>query len=197
MPDIADIAALETLYGTPKNTAMAKVADRLTPTYRRWIMASRFCILSTVGPEGTDASPRGDDGPVVTEVDDRTLLLPDWRGNDRIDSLRNIVRDPRVSLMFMVPGSTNVIRVNGAGAVTTDDLARFGRRGVQPRSAIRIRIAEVYFQCSRALVRSALWKGDADEGLPTAGEMIAANEAGFDGAAYDAEWTERARKTMW
>jgi uncharacterized protein len=95
-------------------TSLTKVAPGLTPLYRQWIEAARFCVLSTVGEDGTDGSPRGDDGPVVRVVDARTLWLPDWRGNNRIDSLRNIVRDGRVSLMFMVPGSANVVRVNGA-----------------------------------------------------------------------------------
>ena len=107
---ITDIAALEGLYGTPAKASLIKVADRLTPTCRTWIMASKLCVLSTVGPEGTDASPRGDDGPVVQEMDAQTLLMPDWRGNNRMDSLRNIVRDGRVSLMFIVPGSNNVVR---------------------------------------------------------------------------------------
>ena len=100
---IRDLDALEALYGKVSEAAMRKVARRMTPLYRRWIMASRFCVLSTVGLEGTDASPRGDDGPVVTELDPGTLLMPDWRGNNRLDSLRNIVSDGRVSLMFVVP----------------------------------------------------------------------------------------------
>lgn len=111
---IETVEELEGQYGTPGEAAVLKVARRMTPAYRAWITRARLCILSTVGPEGTDASPRGDDGPVVAELDPGTLALPDWKGNERIDSLRNIVRDPRVSLMFFVPGSNNVIRVNGA-----------------------------------------------------------------------------------
>ena len=102
---------LHARYRTPAPTSLRKVADRLTPDYRAFVARVRFCVLSTVGPEGTDASPRGDGGPVVRELDDRTLALPDWAGNNRIDSLRNVVRDGRVSLMFLVPGSTNVVRV--------------------------------------------------------------------------------------
>jgi predicted pyridoxine 5'-phosphate oxidase superfamily flavin-nucleotide-binding protein len=113
MQTIDDIAALEALYDAPSNRSLAKVTPVLTPAYRRWIEASRFCILSTVGPDGTDATPRGDDGPVVRIVDDRTLWLPDWRGNNRLDALRNIVADGRVSLMFMITGNTTVVRVNG------------------------------------------------------------------------------------
>lgn len=198
---IETIDELEALYGTPKDTSIRKVADRMVPVYRRWIEASRFCVLTTVGPEGTDGSPRGDDGPVVQELDERTLALPDWRGNDRIDSLRNIVRDGRVSLMFMVPASDNVVRVNGQARLSADAdlLARFERKGLRPRSVILVEIREVYFQCSRALLRSGLWRsGDQSEGLPTPGEMLAELSSGeIGGATYDAEWPERARSSMW
>ena len=203
MPDdhiIRDVAALEALYGEPGEASLIKVADHLTPEYRRWIMASRFCVLSTVGPDGTDGSPRGDAGPVVQERDDRTLLMPDWRGNNRTDSLRNIVEDGRVSLMFMVPGSNNVIRVNGRAQVSTapDLLARFRDKGRAPRAVIVIAIAEIYSQCARALLRSRLWTaGDDSAGLPSVGEILAAMKDGFDGASYDADWQSRADKTMW
>ncbi len=200
-PDqITDIASLEALYGTPAKASVIKVTDHLIPTYAAWIERSRFCILSTVGDAGTDASPRGDDGPVVRIADAKTLLMPDWRGNNRMDSLRNIVSDGRVSLMFMVPGSNNVIRVNGTAIVTADPdvLDGFSDKGRKPRSVIVITIAEVYSQCARALMRSKTWtSGDESAGLPTVGDMLAEVEAGFDGAAYDAEWAPRAAKTMW
>jgi uncharacterized protein len=199
---IADIAALEALYPEPAAApATIKVARRLTPLYRRWIAASRLCILSTVGPEGTDGSPRGADGPVVAEIDPGTLALPDWRGNNRIDSLRNIVRDGRVSLMFMVPGADNVVRVNGTARLSADPdlLARFERDGVLPRTVVVIEIAEVYSQCARALIRSRLWRdGDRSAGLPSVGEILAEMSGGaLDGAAYDAEWPGRAARTLW
>jgi len=198
---LEDIAKLEALYGVPGAASTRKVATRMVPAYRRWIARSRFCVLSTVGPEGTDGSPRGDDGPVVTELDAETLALPDWRGNNRIDSLRNLLRDGRVSLMFMVPGSTNVVRVNGTARLSADPdlLARFERGGKLPRTVIVIRIGEIYFQCARALVRARLWSaGDQSAGLPTPGEMLAEVSSGeVGGPAYDAEWPERARTTMW
>ena len=197
---VGDLDALHALYGKPAEASLVKVADRLTPLYRRWIMSSRFCILTTVGPEGTDGSPRGDDGPVVLEIDERTLALPDWRGNNRIDSLRNIVRDGRVSLMFMVPGSDNVVRVNGVARLTADPglTARFERGGARPRTVIVVRISEVYSQCARALIRARLWTaGDESAGLPSVGELLAEAKAGFDGASYDAEWSGRAAATMW
>ena len=201
MKRIGTIAELESLYGTPRRAAVEKVATRLTGTYRRWVAASRFCILSTVGPGGTDASPRGDDGAVVQIAGERTLLLPDWRGNDRIDSLRNIVEDGRVSLMFLVPGSSNVVRVNGTAWVTAEAemLGRFDRNGRVPRSVTVIEIGEVYFQCARAITRARLWSGEpAPEGLPTAGAILGEmTSGGIDGAAYDEEWPGRAAGTMW
>lgn len=200
MTPVTDVAELEALYGVPGEASRIKVAHALTPLYRKWIMASRFCVLSTVGPEGADGSPRGDDGPVVVELDARTLALPDWRGNNRIDTLRNIVRDPRVALMFMVPGSNNVVRVNGTAQVTLDDdlRARFSDRDSLPRSVIVVAIEEVYSQCARALMRSGLWRGQgADVALPSVGELLAEAKEGFDGEAYDAEWAGRAEKTMW
>jgi PPOX class probable FMN-dependent enzyme len=187
-------------YGRPVAAARVKVTSRLTPAYRRWLEASRFCILASVGPEGTDASPRGDDGPVVRVVDTATLWLPDWRGNDRIDSLRNIVADGRVSLLFMVAGSANVLRVNGTARLSADASLRaaFARDGAQPRTVAVIAIAEVYFQCARAVLRAGLWQTPAPEGLPSPGEMLRdATEGRFDGAAYDADWPGRAARTMW
>lgn len=199
---IDSIADLEALYETtPGEASMLKVADRLTPLYRKWIMASRFCVLTTVGPSGTDGSPRGDVGPVVTELDSHTLAMPDWRGNNRLDSLRNIVADGRVSLMFMVPGSATVVRVNGTAELRTDAdlIARFEVKGTHPRSVIVIKIAEVYTQCARAILRSQLWDGQKPaEGLPTPGDILKEMSSGaFDGAAYDAQWPGRAAKTMW
>lgn len=124
---IRDVDALEKIYGLPAEASIVKVADHITSEYAQWIAASRLCILSTVGPDGTDGSPRGDDGAVVTIADSKTLLMPDWRGNNRTDSLRNIVQDGRVSLMFMVQGSNNVTRVNGTAVVSVnaDQIARF------------------------------------------------------------------------
>ena len=201
MHKIADLATLEALYGSAGAPSLRKVADRLTPLYRQWIMASKLCILSTIGPDGTDGSPRGDDGPVVTELDEFTLALPDWRGNNRLDSLRNIVVDGRVSLMFVVPGSNNVVRVNGTAYLTEDAelRARFDKEGRQPATVIVIQIAEVYTQCARALMRAGTWAGeDESAGLPTVGEILAEMTSGEEGGApYDDAWGARAKDTMW
>ncbi len=198
---ITTLDDLHSHYGTPGTPSMAKVAPHLTPAYRAFLDRSRFCILSTVGAEGTDGSPRGDEGPVVTVLDAQTVALPDWKGNERIDSLRNILRDGRVSLYFMVPGSTTSVRINGMARLTADaDLrARFARDGREPRTVIVIRVAEVYSQCARALQRSALWtSGDQSAGLPTVGQMLQdASNGAIDGAAYDTERATRAHLGMW
>ncbi len=201
MRRIETISALEAHYGTPGAASLRKVAQHVTPLYRKWIMASRLCVVSTVGADGTDGSPRGDDGPVVLELDPKHLALPDWRGNQRIDTLRNIVADGRISLMFMVPGSDNVVRVNGTAFVTDDaDLrARFETKGRYPATVVVIEIAEVYSQCARALMRARTWDGpDQSAALPTMGEILAEASDGEEGGAqYDAEWAPRAVKTMW
>lgn len=180
---------------------MRKVAPHLTPLYRKWIMASRFCILSTVGHEGTDGSPRGDDGPVVTELDPVTLAMPDWRGNNRLDSLRNIVTDGRISLLFMVPSSNTVVRVNGTAVLSTDPdlLNRFGDGSHLPRSVIVITIAEIYTQCARSIIRAGLWADQGDiPDLLRPGEILDEMTKGaIDGTAYDRDWPQRAARTMW
>ena len=200
MDTIDDMAALEAIYDAPVPASLTKVAKCVTPLYRQWIEASRFCVLTTVGPEGTDASPRGDDGPVVRIADDKTLLLPDWRGNNRIDSLRNIVRDGRVSLMFMVPGSKNVVRVNGRAVLTADTAVtgQFEQLGKQPKTVIVVTPEEIYFQCAKAIMRSGLWtRGDDSAGIPSAGQFVKEMQADFDAENYDSGYAEYAKTRMW
>jgi len=198
---ITDLDSLHAAYGTPGQAALRKQTARLTPAYAAFITAARFCVLSTVGPEGTDGSPRGDTGPVVVVEDEETLLMPDWQGNERIDSLRNIIRDGRVSLYFMVPESTTSVRVNGTARLTADPAlcARFDRDGKHPRTVMVIRVAEVYSQCARALQRSALWTaGDQSAGLPSVGQMLQEASTGeIDGAAYDRDRAGRAHLGWW
>ena len=205
MPWITTLDDLHTHYATPSKPALAKVAAMLTPSYAAFIARSRFCILSTIGPEGTDGSPRGDQGPVVTALDARTLAMPDWKGNERIDSLRNIIRDGRVSLIFLIAGSTTAIRVNGTARITADlDLCQtFTRDDKHPRTVIVIAIAEVYSQCARALQRSELWTaGDQSRDLPSAGQMlqdatIGAIDGPIDGSAYDRDRATRTHLNWW
>jgi uncharacterized protein len=201
MQFVETLADLEALYGSPSQAARVKVTPVLLPAYSAFIARSRFCILSTVGAEETDASPRGDDGPVVAQLDPATLAMPDWRGNERIDSLRNIVTDGRISLMFFVAGSNTVIRVNGRARITVDQALRerFARGDKLPRTVLVVAIAEAYPQCARALLRSELWaSGDRSQGLPSIGDMLReATRGAIDGRAYDAEWPERAAASMW
>ncbi len=201
MSVIRTIEELEAHYGQPKAPSLVKVADHITPQYRAWIEASPFCALATTGPEGLDCSPRGDRGAVVTVLDPKTLALPDRRGNNRIDSLRNIVRNPETSLMFLVPGSDTVIRVNGQAEISVDEAlkTRFSVDGKAPRSIIVLHVREVYFQCARAVMRAGLWNPPADIAhLPTPGDILAAQTNGdVGGRAYDEAWPDRAQKTMW
>ena len=202
MTIITSVDELTAIYGAVGEASTAKVTRSLTPAYRRMIDMSPFVALATVGPEGLDCSPRGDRGTVVRIEDDQTLALPDWRGNNRVDSLMNIVRDPRVALMFLIPGSNSVMRINGRAVVSVapDLLQSFEMEGRHPRSVIVITIDEAYFQCARAVMRAELWdveKQIAAESLPTPGEMLKAAKEDFDRETSDQEWPERATKTMW
>lgn len=200
MKIIDSISDLEAIYGEQVPNAITKVLTELSPHYQQWIETSRFVILSTVGPEGTDASPRGDTGSVVRVVDPQTLWMPDWRGNNRIDSLRNIVRDNRVSLMFMVPGCNNVVRVNGLAQLTADSdvLNTFEKLKKHPRTVVVVNVKEVYFQCAKALMRSRLWQSEDESGLvPTAGQFIKGFNAEIDVDEYDASYGEYAKTKMW
>jgi PPOX class probable FMN-dependent enzyme len=203
MPMITTIDQLEAIYGDVGLSSTAKVADHLTPHYRVMIEKSPFVALATAGPEGLDCSPRGDLPGFVRIHDEKTLMMPDRRGNNRIDSLRNIVRDPRIGLLFLIPGSGNTLRVNGRGQISTDIdlLESFRIEGKTPRSVIVMTVDEIYFQCARAIVRADLWNPDKrvdPSELPTPGQILAdmsANRVG--GESYDREWPERARQTMW
>lgn len=199
MQFIQDIETLESLYDSAVPASLTKVVDHITPLYERWITASRFCILSTVGPEGTDASPRGDITPVVRIIDKRTVMLPDWRGNNRIDSLRNIVRDGRASLMFMVPHSQNVVRLNGRAVLTADPSATglFEAGGKPPKTVIIFTVEQGYFQCAKAVMRSGLWTSDKTEDLPTAGQFLKERDEGFDATSYDSGYQDYAKDRMW
>lgn len=202
MTIISSIEELESHYGSPGEASLIKVSDRLNSQYRRFVEASPFMILATCGPEGLDCSPRGDAGQVVRIADDKTLLIPDRRGNNRIDSLRNIVRDNRVALIFLVPGSDTTIRVNGTAEISVDeDLKQsLAVEGKLPRSVVVVRIGEIYFQCARALMRANIWGADArvdPASLPSAGELLKAMKESFDDATYDADWSERAQKSLW
>ncbi|MBV8086747.1 MAG: pyridoxamine 5'-phosphate oxidase family protein [Chloroflexi bacterium] len=204
MPNtITTVEQLAELYGQPQETSILKEVDRITPEYRKLIEAAPFAALATSGPEGLDCSPRGDFPGFVRVQDERTLLLPDRRGNNRADSLRNIVRDPRVGLLFLIPGVTMTLRVNGRAQISIDPelLASFAVDGKEPRSVILVAVEAVYFQCARALIRSDLWNPDkhtAPESLPTPGQILASlTGERLGGAEYDRQWPQRARESLW
>ncbi|NJL20051.1 MAG: pyridoxamine 5'-phosphate oxidase family protein [Leptolyngbyaceae cyanobacterium SM1_3_5] len=200
---VTTIAELEALYGQPGSAAIVKEIDRLTPHYCALIAASPFAVLATGSPDGMDCSPRGDRPGFVRVHNDQTLLLPDRRGNNRIDSLRNIVCDPRVALLFLIPGLGNTLRVNGRAQVSIDPhlLNSFAVEEKAPRSVIVISIEAVYFQCARAIVRSNLWNPAHHvdpESLPTAGQILAALSGDrVGGGEYDRVWESRAKQTLW
>ena len=203
MTTIETVAQLEALYGLPQETAIVKETGRVTSHYRALIAASPFAVLATGGPEGLDCSPRGDRPGFVRVADERTLMLPDRRGNNRVDSLRNILRDPRVALLFLIPGSGTTLRVNGRARLRVDAelLASFAVAGQAPRSVLEIAVDAVYFQCARAIVRSALWDAASrvdPASLPTPGAILAAlSDARVGGESYDRAWPERASRTLW
>ncbi|MEZ2127305.1 MULTISPECIES: pyridoxamine 5'-phosphate oxidase family protein [unclassified Sinorhizobium] len=199
---ITSVEELNERYGGVGEASVAKVTKALTPIYRQMIEASPFMALATVGPEGLDCSPRGDLGGVVRVINETTLHLPDWRGNNRVDSLANIVRDPRIALMFLIPGSNTTMRLNGRAVVAIEEelLMSFEMDGKHPRSVVVITIDEVYFQCARAVMRAELWNAEnfvAPLSLPTPGLMLKAAKEDFDHETYDREWPGRAAKTMW
>jgi PPOX class probable FMN-dependent enzyme len=203
MSVIETVEQLEAIYGVTNDASTVKVADHVTPVYRPFIEAAPFAALATIGPEGIDCSPRGDLPGFVRIHDPKTLMLPDRCGNNRVDSLRNIVRDPRVALMFLIPGSGTTIRVNGRAHLSIDPhlLASFEVEGKAPRSVMIMTVDEIYFQCARAIVRSDLWNPDKrvdPKILPTPGQILAEmskNRVG--GAEYDRAWPARAAATMW
>ena len=196
-------AALEAIYGRPLETSTVKEVNWITPHYRAYIEAAPYAALATCGPEGLDCSPRGDRAGFVRVHDEKTLMLPDRRGKNRIDSLRNIVRDPRVALLFMIPGVGNTLRVNGRAhlSIAAELLESFAVEDKAPRSVTVIEVDAVYFQCARALVRSELWNPQRHvdpKSLPTAGQILAAlSGERVGGETYDREWPGRAAATMW
>jgi uncharacterized protein len=200
---IRTIAELEALYDEPVTSSVLKEIDHLTELHRRYVEASPFVLVATSGPGGLDCSPRGDPAGFVRVVDERTLMLPDRRGNNRLDTLRNLVVDPRIGLLFLVPGLGVTLRVNGTAELRTDDdlRATFAIGDKLPATIVVVTTTAVYTQCPKALIRSKLWDPagfrDAAE-LPSVGEIMACITNGaVDGAAYDATYPERVRQTIY
>ena len=203
MSTITTTCELEALYGAPVETSLVKEANRITSHYRTMIEASPFVALATSGPEGLDCSPRGDMAGFVRIHDETTVMIPDRRGNNRVDSLRNIVRDPKVALLFLLPGSGNTLRINGRADLSIDPdlLASFAIDGRAPRSVIVIEVETIYFQCARAIIRAELWNPErhiAAGDLPTPGEIISdMTDNRLGGKDYDMAWPEKAKATLW
>jgi uncharacterized protein len=200
---IESIAELEALFGPVGEASMRKEVPFVHPHYQALIKASPFAVLATIGPEGLDASPRGDPAGFVEVRDEHTLLLPERRGNNRIDSLRNILADPRVALLFLVPGVGETLRVNGRATISVEPalLERLRMNGQPPKCVLVITVESAFFQCARAITRSNLWQPvppGAERPVPTPGEMLEAlTQAAIDGAAYDRELPERQRTTLY
>ena len=200
---VSTIAELEAIYGEPMAQSLVKEIDYISDHYRAFIEKSPFMVLASVAEEGLDCSPRGDPVGFVRVVDKKTVMIPDRRGNNRIDTLRNLVRDPRVSLLFLVPGVGETLRINGRAAISVEpDLcASFDMNGKAPRSVIVVTADRVYFQCQKALARSRLWDPEARierTELPSAGDILQGlSKNDFDGDAYDKNYPERLKKTIY
>ncbi len=200
---ITDIAMLESQYGTPYQPALVKEVDYVHPVYRTFIEASPFVVLSTSGEGDLDSSPRGDRAGFVTVEDDKTLLIPDRPGNNRFDSLRNILEDPRVALFFLIPGIGETLRINGRATLSVDPdlLSRFVVNGKPPRLVIVVHVETVFFQCSKAVVRADLWNPEKRlerSALPSTGTMLAEVSKGRVNAEdYDAALPERVRTMLY
>ncbi|MCA1325568.1 pyridoxamine 5'-phosphate oxidase family protein [Herbaspirillum sp. alder98] len=201
--DITTVDQLEALYGQPTERALRKQIDHLNEDYQAFVRASPFIVLASAGEEGMDCSPKGDPAGFVHILDRHTLLVPDRPGNNRVDNLRNIVLDPRVSLLFIVPGVGETLRVNGRAGISVDPalLGRFEIRGKLPRSVIVVKVEAAYFHCSKSIVRSDLWNPAhhlARERLPSAGAIHQRLAGGnFDGAAYDRDLPQRTQDTLY
>lgn len=200
---ITTLEQLEAVYGEPGSTSLAKELEHISPHYRAFIEKAPFVTVATCGPEGLDCSPRGDPPGFVRVVDEKTLMLPDRRGNNRVDSLRNLVRDARISLLFLIPGINETLRINGRAEIVVDPglCESFAMKGKLPRSVIVITVDRIYFQCQKALVRSRLWNAEAQiprSDLPSTGTMLKAlSEGEFDADAYDRSYPERLEKTIY
>jgi uncharacterized protein len=200
---VTDAEALRALYGEPSDGAIAKEVDHVHPHYRAMIEASPFMVMATSGPDGLDVSPRGDPPGFVVVEDEKTLLIPDRRGNNRTDSLGNLIADPRIALLFLIPGVGETLRVNGWAEISVDPdlLARFPAQGKLPRSVIVVHVERVYFQCPKALVRSDLWNPEKHierRSLPSSGTILADITRGrVGGAEYDAAYPGRLKATIY
>jgi uncharacterized protein len=200
---VTTLEQLEALYDKPFGASVVKEIDRVNEHYRAFIEAAPFFALATNGPDGLDCSPRGDPPGFVRVQDEKTLLIPDRRGNNRIDSLRNLIHDPRVSLLFLIPGCGETIRIVGRAVISTDpDLcASFVFNDKTPRSVIVVTVERVFYQCAKAIVRSKLWDPAIQidrKTLPSAGTILGGITNGaMGGPEHDRTAPERLKATIY
>jgi PPOX class probable FMN-dependent enzyme len=203
MPKVTTLEELDALYGAPVEASILKEIDYISDHYRAFVDKAPFVIIATAGPEGLDCSPRGDPAGFVRVVDNKTVMIPDRRGNNRIDALRNIVRDPRCALLFLIPGIGNTLRINGTAEIVNDPALNesFAFKGMLPRTVLKVTAEKVYFQCPKALVRSRLWDPDsriARSELPSSGQILEALTNGkFNAEVYDANYPKRQAETLY
>src|SRR6266568_8728990 len=200
---VTSIEALERIYGEPYGPSNAKETDSITTHYRAFIEAAPFFALATGGSGGLDCSPRGDAPGFVRVHDEKTLLIPDRRGNNRIDSLRNILHDPRVALLFLIPGCGETIRVNGRAAISTDSelCASFAVNEKAPRAVLIVSVDRIYYQCAKAIVRSKLWDPSRHvdrKSLPSSGMILGEISGGqIGGPEHDRAQPQRIKETLY
>ncbi len=191
MSTISTVSELRALYGSPTSASVKKQTQLLNDTYRTWLAQSCFFVIASAGPDGVDCTPRGDEANQAFEIlDNKTILIPDRRGNNRLDTLSNIVSNPRVALLFFIPGIEQTLRVIGRATVSDDDslLDHFALDGKRPITCIKVTIDAVFFQNNRALARSKLWTTEHidQSAVPTPGQMIQSVDPDFDPDSYDA-----------
>lgn len=202
MAEVTDIDQLRALYGETVLGAITKEQEVIGDHYRALIEASPFCALATIGPDGLDCTPRGDEPGFVRVVDERTLELPDRRGNNRLDSLCNIISNPFVALLFLIPGRNETMRVSGRAVIldAPDVLAAHTVDGKPPATVLRIHVDTAFYQCGKAMLRSNLWDASkwADiSHLPSTGTISASFRDGVDVDDYDANLDRRLRESMY
>jgi PPOX class probable FMN-dependent enzyme len=200
---VTSMEQLNALYGEVHPPARVKEIDHVNAHYRAFIEAAPFFAMATAGPDGLDCSPRGDPAGFVRVHDEKTLLIPDRRGNNRIDSLRNLIHDPRVGLLFLIPGCGETIRINGRATISTDpELCKsFVMEGKTPRCVLVVAVERVYYQCAKAIVRSKLWDPASKvdrASLPSAGTILAGISGGkVGGPEHDRTYPERLKATIY
>jgi PPOX class probable FMN-dependent enzyme len=200
---VTTMEQLEALYGQSMPTSIVKEIDHISEGYRKLIEAAPFAVIGTCGPEGLDCSPKGDPRGFVRILDDKTLAIPDRPGNNRIDGFRNIVRDPRIALLFLIPDVGETLRVNGRAAISVDPelMQSCAMNGKLPRCILIVHIESIYFHCSKAIVRSRLWDEATKidrKALPSTGSIIAElSEGKLGGEAYDREAPEKIKAQLY